>query len=526
MHSRSQLRWHSHSTSTLPTRPLRDVFVLSILLLHLASIPALAQLDTPVRITFNNVEDRTTTGSIARTCGGSLAVWMQEQTGAGWNLMWAMNEGLGWTPPLPLEAATHEDYEPRVMIPDAFYDEAHAVWQRGSGTGAQIMHGSRFGQLWLVEPVTFNNTEDVSPDIAGNFNGRLHVTWAGLDSKTGEGKIFYARKLVNPPVWGYEVLDQSELGPFWTGAAPKIAVSEFEDIVHIVYRGGDFGNYHAHYARRSPSGVWSYQVLTSLNAEDLVTDITPGHPFGPDEVVVAMSGNDCFGCPSRIYVRRSLDEGLTFSGPELVSGSHSAELGAIASGSVDNAVVSAELSGNIFTGNILLSRDLQTLTPHTIPPANHGCFSPGIAQDICFGRGQPDFFALGIAFTNFGSEKAPSDSAEVWAINGNVPGLAVEEPAAAPSAKLLVTAAPNPFSSSTVITATSLLPGSDVELNIYDSLGRLVRRFTEASPGAGNSQSWRWDGQDAAGRPAASGIFFVEMKQGSARAIDRLIRIR
>jgi hypothetical protein len=502
---------------------------LGILLLLLATTPAQAQIDTPVRLTFNTVEDRTTTGSLARTCGRSVIVWMQEQAGPGWNLMWALQTQAGhnWTAPLPVEMATHEDYEPRVLIPDALSIDAHAVWQRGTGDEAQIMHGWLLdGQVWLVEQLTFNTTEEVSPDIAGRFNGLLHVTWAGLNSKTGEGKIFYARKLVNPPVWGYEVLDQSEPGPFWTGAAPKIEVSHFDNVVHIVYRGGDFGNYHTHYARRDPNGIWSYRVLTSLNAEDLVADIATGSDHAPDEVVVAMSGNDCFGCPSRVYVRRSSDQGLTFNDPELVSGSHSAELGAIARGSVDVAVVAAELSGNIFTGDLLLSRDLQNLDPITLPPANHGCFSPSIGEDTCVGRGQPDLFGLGIAFTNLGSEKAPPDSAEVWAIKGRVPGVGVADPAPLPPEKVMVTASPNPFSGSTVITATSLLPGGDVELNIYDSLGRLVRRFTEGSAGNGFSRNWNWDGREATGALSPSGIFFVETKQGAERAVDRLILIR
>ena len=41
---------------------------------------------------------------------------------------------------------------------------------------------------------------------------------------------------------------------------------------HVVYRGGDFGNYHLHYARKS-GGTWSYTVLTSGNGNDFVVDV-------------------------------------------------------------------------------------------------------------------------------------------------------------------------------------------------------------------------------------------------------------
>ena len=137
----------------------------------------------------------------------------------------------------------------------------------------------------------------------------------------------------------------------------------------------------------------------------------------------------------------------------------------------------------------------------------------------CVGR-DPLFFGLGIAFTNLGGEEAPPDSAEVWVIRGN-PLLAVDDPPQAPPATLAVGASPNPFSSSTVISATSPLPQGDIELSIYDSLGRLVRRFSERSAG-----SWNWDGRDATGAPSPSGVFFVEAKQGVGRAMERLILIR
>lgn len=181
---------------------------------------------------------------------------MQEQTGLGWNLVWSDNFGSGWSDPLPLESAEHEDYAPRIMQTDF---DAHAVWQRRIGTAAEIMHGEReFGGGWSVEAITANGTEDLSPDIAEGFDGRVHATWVGFDPESGAGKIFYAWRVAPPGPWTVEVLAESELGAFWTGASPKIDISEFDHVVHIVYRGGDFGQYHTHYARRDANGGWSY----------------------------------------------------------------------------------------------------------------------------------------------------------------------------------------------------------------------------------------------------------------------------
>jgi hypothetical protein len=507
-----------------PPRPLFGA-PLGLLLLSLAGSAADAQLNVPVRLTFNNLEDRTTTGSIAHDCNRSAAVWMQEQNGPGWNLMWAVNEGTTWSPALPVQAAVHEDYEPRTMID--IDGTLHAVWQRQTGDAAEIMHGTRVDQSWTVEPITTNATEDITPDIATSTDGRLHVVWAGFDPKSGEGRLFYAKRTVSPPsLWVVEMLPVGDLGPFWTGAQPKIDISGFHDIIHVVYRGGDFGIYNAHYARRNPNGIWEHQILTSPNAEDLVADVAASDPHWPERVVVAMSGNDCFGCPSHVYVRRSDTYGLTFGAAVPASVNHSAELGAVAAASIDDvSVVAAELSGNIFTGNLLLSREDSGLIPDTLPPANHASFYPSIAQTTCTGRGI-SYIGLGIAFTNYGSEEAPPDSAEVWAIRGPEAVLNVDDPALVSPAQLAVTSSPNPFSSSTVITATALTPGKEVELNIYDSLGRVVRHFSDGSPNGSQSRSWTWDGRDAGGRMAASGIFFLETRQGTARAIDRLILIR
>ena len=99
-----------------------------------------------------------------------------------------------------------------------------------------------------------------------------------------------------------------------------------------------------------------------------------------------------------------------------MSPNHSAELGAVASGSVDHlTMVAAELSGNIFTGDLLLIRDLQSRNPQTLPPANRSSFAPSVAQDNCIGR-EPSSSAWASHSPISGGEEAPSDSAEVWVI--------------------------------------------------------------------------------------------------------------
>lgn len=79
--------------------------------------------------------------------------------------------------------------------------------------------------------------------------------------------------------------------------------------------------------------------------------------------------------------------------------------------------------------------------------------------------------------------------------------------------------APNPFNPSTQLRFVLDLAG-DAALNVYDVQGRLVRSFPAAAYGAG-PHAVTWDGTDAMGRPAASGVYQVTL---SARVDGELVR--
>ncbi len=102
---------------------------------------------------------------------------------------------------------------------------------------------------------------------------------------------------------------------------------------------------------------------------------------------------------------------------------------------------------------------------------------------------------------------------------------AVEEAAAAPVlATRLVGSFPNPFNPATTI-RFDLAQRSDVGLRIYDVHGRLVRTLVEGAlePGAHRTL---WDGRSDGGRPAASGVYLVELRAGGVRARNKLLLAR
>ena len=71
---------------------------------------------------------------------------------------------------------------------------------------------------------------------------------------------------------------------------------------------------------------------------------------------------------------------------------------------------------------------------------------------------------------------------------------------------------PNPFNGSTVISYT-LPAGADVNLDIYDIMGRKVRTLVEGYQEAGYA-SVIWDGKDEADRNVSSGVYFYNLKAG------------
>ena len=493
--------------SLLRPTPSQGALVLSLFLTFTA--PALAiEWQAVEQITHNGLEDRTTSGSLLNNFGMTV-VWMQKQSAPGWKIMYSDLGGSGWTQPLPVDpSGLHPDYEPRV----AGDFGRHVVWQRGVGDASEIMYASgNPGSAWTVEPITINGTEDLTPDV--EYEGASHVVWAGYDPISGTGKIFHAVRGAGG--WQVERLAGSELGPFWTGATPKVAVN-YSGIVHVVYRGGDFGDYHAHYARKQ-NGVWTYQVLTSGNGNDLVADVaTDG--FDP---VVAMSGNDGFGFPSRIYYRYSPDTGLTFQPHVLASGGFSASLNAVTLGPFHGInLVGSEVSGNIYTGNLVIWSEYFGGSD-LLPPANQASSDPAIENVNWITAEAGGFFQGEVAssFTNDGG--AGPDSAEVYVLATPPPGAVANGPAPSAGASLRVT--PNP--SRGIATITALGSGGHPRLSIYDPMGRLVRTILPADA-MGAAATFRWDGRSAHGTSVPGGVYFLRLDGATSEPMTRLTIVR
>ncbi len=472
------------------------------------------------RLTVNGVEDRTTPGSLFQPCFDlAYAVWQQEQPALGWRLMWAERDEDGWSTPAPIEPDMFPDYEPRLTVYS--YDALHVVWKRDSGDAAEIMYASRpYGGTWTVEAITSNSTRDLAPDVATDiYTGPApHLIWIGHDPESGQGKVFYAVRI--GASWQIERLDDSQLGPYWTGASPRISVGQ--GVVHVVYRGGDYGDYHIHHARRE-SGVWTYQILGSGNINDFQGDVIA--PY--NSVRVVMSGNDGWGLPSRIYLRNSHDGGLSFGPPQLISGSYSATLDNMVEAFwYGGQVIGSEVAGNIYTGNLIASLEMEDWEPEVLPPMNMASERPSGGQSDCITRIGPG--AYSVLYTNHNG--AGSDSAEVYFIATPGYGGVGEVPSSPEHARLRVRVAPNPLVLGTQITVEgdggSAVSATPVAV-IYDVSGRLVRLLTASrSTRSTGSHVFYWDATGVDGRPVGSGSYFLRITDGAGTRASRLVVVR
>ena len=83
---------------------------------------------------------------------------------------------------------------------------------------------------------------------------------------------------------------------------------------------------------------------------------------------------------------------------------------------------------------------------------------------------------------------------------------------------------PNPFNPSTTI-SYSVEKGGQIELKIYDLLGREVRNLVQQSKTAGE-YSVVWNGKDDFGKQVASGHYFYQLKAGEFQSTRRMVMLK
>jgi hypothetical protein len=98
-----------------------------------------------------------------------------------------------------------------------------------------------------------------------------------------------------------------------------------------------------------------------------------------------------------------------------------------------------------------------------------------------------------------------------------------------PQSTALLANYPNPFNPETWI-PYRLAKGSDVQLRIYDTQGRLVRHLDLGHQAAGvyqtRSRAAYWDGRNEMGESVASGLYFYTLTAGDFSATRRMLILK
>lgn len=111
-----------------------------------------------------------------------------------------------------------------------------------------------------------------------------------------------------------------------------------------------------------------------------------------------------------------------------------------------------------------------------------------------------------------------TDSSGAFALN---PITAVKEKSQLPQSFELQQNYPNPFSSSTAI-SYNLDKQSNVEVSIYDVLGREIRTFTPARQSAG-THGIVWNGRNDFGKMVAPGVYFYRLRVGGEAKTRKMV---
>lgn len=89
---------------------------------------------------------------------------------------------------------------------------------------------------------------------------------------------------------------------------------------------------------------------------------------------------------------------------------------------------------------------------------------------------------------------------------------------------LRATVHPNPFNPRTTI-AWELPAAGHLEVDICDAAGRRVRNLWNGAAQAGPGGAV-WNGEDAAGRPVAAGVYFANVRSGVASATRKITLVK
>jgi hypothetical protein len=485
----------------------RNLLVFQAMILVISIGPASAQFEGAVWevLTSDTLQHALGQSPLASTPAGLHLTYAKSRgTGSGWTVYYRFFSLTGgWEDPAIVESSIPA-FEPSVAAREFGTFKIGVFYDAGGDIYGDVVNSP--WEAW--DPVNLTNTGDFDRSVtaAVDMEATVHLSW--VTETNGEYKIAYGT--MRNDSFSMEILQESELGDFGSGAAPFTAV--VDSVPHLFYRGVNGPNYHIHHAYKiAPDSAWNIEFLYTPNIDDFQGSAAVDNS---GDLHLAISGNTGWGTPGRIYYMKRSNQTGDWSAPDLVTGTYSVVDGHI--GITSDGVVfvaGAGISGNIYTGDIYLSDN----SSGTFEPAFLVNYPDGVSPALAFLPGP-----LG-ALVMRGIINHPGFQNEEIIYYGPQPTY-VEDMREHPVSIISSANYPNPFNSNTVIRVRGLT-GVAAGLKVYDILGRKIAEL-EPSNFRENELIFRWDGLDSHSRTCAAGAYYYLIEGQNGRSGGSMIYLK
>ena len=147
---------------------------------------------------------------------------------------------------------------------------------------------------------------------------------------------------------------------------------------------------------------------------------------------------------------------------------------------------------------------------------------------IASGGGTNQSFDFQIKESAFGGIAIGTCTCSKFILNGSMLISSVKDSSlikpAVPSMFRLLQNYPNPFNPTTTIHYT--LPGaSDVKIQIFNSVGQLIRNLEQKSQQPGGNQVI-WDGRNDQGQPVPSGLYYYQIVSDGFKEVRKMTLLK
>ncbi len=210
----------------------------------------------------------------------------------------------------------------------------------------------RMGGVWMDYSLPTPGASTLfDPSVEVDGAGRAHVAVIA-QLPGGEYKIGYGYWDGPAVPFVFQILQESELGGFGSGAAPVITARS-DGSAAIAYRAGDYMSYRVDAAENSSLGGTTWRIANIIMAG--YQEYSPSLKSTPNgNLHLAFFGDQGWGFPGRVFYTHK-EAGSTFwANPLIISAGYSGVAPKLAV--KDDGVclvVYEERSGNILTGNLL-----------------------------------------------------------------------------------------------------------------------------------------------------------------------------